>query len=657
MLLRISFFFSFILMFLISACTPKHSEIVLAEFGDNQIKMDEFERAYAKNAGGIQVASNDSVSQYEKFLNLYVNFKMKLRDAEVRGLFDRPDIRNELTDYQKKVGASYILEKELVEPAIRNLYEKRKEELRVSHIMFRTDPSNSDSVKEFAQQVLDSILSGAATFEQMVKYSQDSFSKPEAGDIFYITAGQLPVEFEDAAYELKKGQIYPELVQTRYGFHIIKVTDRQPRIEKIKASHILIDFNNEEGIFDSVAAREKIDSIHTELINGADFAQLASELSEDPGSKTRGGDLGFFERRMMVKPFDEAAFKLDVGEISDVVKTQFGYHIIKVTDKQPVRAFELSKDDLKKIYKQTRYNQDYEKLIDSLKNAYHYSLNESAVQILQDTAVSYKFGQEHPDSDQLSKINIFRFTSDSVTVTDFLDRAGQQTEFASKDLNPALLQQAIDKFSGEYTLELAAMDLPKHDSTFAELMEDYKKGILVFELQEEEVWNKIEIDSTKLYEFYLQTKENYRFPDRVNFSEIYAKTDSAINYYYSLLQQGENFDSVASKYTERLPYRQKAGNFGWQNADQSEFAKVAFELENPGDYSKPFRSTGGYSIVKLNQKDPARIKTFEEARPEVSGAYQEALSERLEQEYLESLKNRYEPEFYYEELKHAFKTE
>ncbi len=131
--------FSFVLSFLIISCSPKHSEIILSKYDDHDISMGEFEKQYEKNAGSIDAAKKDSLSKYKNFLDLYTNFKMKLRDAVVRGYQNDPELNKELLDYEKKVGVTYLLEKQIVDPGIRDLYNKRKWELRVSHIMIVPD--------------------------------------------------------------------------------------------------------------------------------------------------------------------------------------------------------------------------------------------------------------------------------------------------------------------------------------------------------------------------------------------------------------------------------------------------------------------------------------------------------------------------------------
>ncbi len=438
MLLRYFTIISFSFLLLLIACSPEQSEVIVAEYGKHKISIDEFENAYAKNVGSLEIAKNASSQDYYDFMDLYVKFKMKLRDAEVRGYTSDPELEDELTSYQKQVGVSYLIEKELIGPGIYDLYEKRKEELRVSHLMIRPDSSGVDAAQDYANSLLDSIKNGASFEEMVKKYSQDQFSAPSGGDIFYITAGLLPVSFEDAMYKTNAGEVYPEAVQTRYGSHLIKITERGPRIPKIKASHILISYFNPEGQMDSAAALLTVDSLVAELKAGVDFDELVLKYSDDTGTKNKGGDLGFFERRMMVKEFDEAAFKMEIGEISEPIQTNFGYHIIKLTDKMEYPSFEEERENLKKMYEKQRYQVEYDNLINSLRVKYNYSLNDATVDLLMEKSDSVRFGMEYPNLDLVKDEVLFTYAGKTVTAGEFLFNSKQcrnicrQTNFCSR---------------------------------------------------------------------------------------------------------------------------------------------------------------------------------------------------------------------------------
>ena len=639
-------------------CAPKHGEIVVAEYNNSKITMAEFEKAYSKNSGGVSKQGGDSLKQYENFLDLYLKFKMKLADAKKKGYDSNTDLQNELTDYKKKVGVSFILERNLVTPNIKRLHEMRKFEYRVSHLMLRPDSTGDEAAQKKAVAILDSIKKGRS-YEEMVKlYSNDTYSKNSGGDIYYITAGMLVPEFEEAVYKTNVGDVYPEPVKTRWGYHIIKVTEKRERIPQIRASHILIDFTNDKGEVDSVAARQKVDSIYQKIQAGTDFAQLAKEYSKDQGSRENGGDLNFFERRMMVKEFDEAAFNLKVGEVSKIVKTSYGFHIIKLTDKKPYPSFDDDKETLKQLYKQVRYNGDYDTLVTNLKSAYGYKLNLQTVDAIAKAGDSTKINNDifsAPWYTSVKDQNLLTLDNHQVSVDTFFNYAVNQNEFSGKQITKNLMSDAAKKYSTDLSLEFAALRLDKSNTEFADLMEDYKNGIFIFKLQDDEIWGKIALDSVKLVQYYDATKEKYRWNDRVEFAEIFATKDSLIQIYQDMLKKGESFDSLATKCTERPGFKEKAGKYALADVSSSQLSLEANRLTNPGDVSSSIPNSGGYSLLQLIKKVPAGIKTFEEAKPEVSGAFQEEESKRLENQYLESLQKEYQPKTFNSELTKAFK--
>ena len=631
---------------------------VVAEFGSYDITLDEFEHAYAKNVGGWENALKQEVSDYKNFLDLYVKFRMKLRDAQVRAYDQDANLMNELKDYQRQVGVSYIIEKKINEPGIKQLYDRRKEEFRVSHIMIRPDTLGDEGARKKAQAILDSIKNGHIFENMAIIHSDDKFSGVNGGDIYYITAGLLPYEFEDPMYTLKPGEIYSDVVKTRFGYHLIKVTERQHRFPKIKASHILIGYNNKDGQIDSAAAKNRADSVIAKLNAGASFEELVLEYSDDPGSKDKGGDLGYFERRMMVKEFDEAAFKMEVGQISGLVQTNFGYHIIKLTDKMDTQPYETEYQSLKDIFNKQRYQHERELLIESFKKKYDFKIDEVVLNQFVENSDSLRFGMVHPKFDELSGNVLFSYAKKTVTIGAFLESANSNSKITAKPMdNPVEVTNAINILAEDMLLEEEAMNLDKTDPEFAQLMNDYRDGVFIFKIQEEEVWNKVKIDSADVYNYWDSNKEKYSWPDRISFSEIYSTKDSLIKKYYGMLKDGASFDSLATLYTERSAKKKDNGRYDLQAVDFSDFYKEANKINNAGAYTEPVVFAGGYSIFKLNERQPARTKTFEEAKAEVSGEYQEMISKKLENDYLTSLETRYKPKIYYDKLEDAFKQE
>ncbi len=653
-------FFSFILQiffFFMVLNVSISSQTIVGEFGKYKITLDEFEYAYAKNVGGWVIAEKDSFLQYKNFMDLYLNFRMKLRNAYVRGFDTDPELKKELLEYKEQIGKAYIIEKHIIEPGLKSLYERRKEELRVSQIMIRPGKGSNEAAFEKASTILDSIKNGASFEEMAGKYSDDNFSAPKGGDIFFITAGQLPSEFEDAMYTLPAGEVYPEPVKTSYGFHLIKTTKRQPRTPKVRARHILISYIDESGKVDSLAAKQTADTVIAKLKDGADFEELVAKYSDDTGTKSKGGDLGFFERRRMVQEFDEVAFTLDVNEISEPVQTNFGYHIIQVTDKEKYPSFESDKENLKKIYEKQRYKTDYANYIENLKTKYNFTVNEQTVDMIIDNSDSIRFGVEYPNLDLLEGKNLFTYANKTVSSKEFLDETNLNSEFTGKPVfNKSEVMKAANKFAEDKMIYLAAMDLAKEDPNFASLMDEYKDGVYIFKLQEDEVWNKLHVDSTDVYNYWEENKEGYSLPTRITFGEIFTMKDTLIDRIFRELREGADFDSLAALYTERPGKKKDKGRYELQDADFSDLSREANRIKEPGNFSAPVLISGGFAIYYLYERDPARLKTFNEARAEISGLIQEQESKRLADKYISDLVNIYQPVTFYDELHKAFKS-
>ncbi len=646
----------------LSACSGGGG-VTVAEFtGSNnqKVKVDlsEFERAYAKTSGGIENAKKDDREKLKNFLEVYTNFRMKLQDGLERGFDKDTALNRELEDYLKQVGQTYIIEKELIEPAIKQMWERRKVELRVSHIMTRPDSADTEEPKLRLDSVLQRIKNGESFEKLAAEYSTDEFSSQKGGDIYYITSGMIVPEFEDAAYTLKPGQVYPEVVTTRFGYHLIKVTEERPRIPQIRASHILIAYQNPEGNIDTAYAYKKMDSVLSKLKAGARFDELAKQYSDDPGSKSAGGDLGFFERRMMVPEFDEAAFNLKPGQMSDIVKTAYGLHLILVTETKPYPSFEEDKENLKRMYRQIRYNNEYAEMLKNTRDKYNFTTNEQLFALIESIAdtVMINKGYSQADWRETYKDSVaFSMENKTWSLDSLVTDMGRRLEFFNLPITFSLLNDGAMKMANDRVLAIDAQYLPQRNDDFARLMEDYRNGIYIFKLQELEVWNKIKNDSVYLTKYYDEHKSGYVWPDRVEFGEIFVKTDSLAQAIYKQALAGTPFDSLAGKYTERSNMRGKMGKHSIQDVNFNNLYKEANKYSE-GYITPPFSMDGGFSIIKVYKKDKSRIKTYEEAKPEVLSGYNEQEQKAMEVVYINSLKSKYKPVYFYDSLQDAFKN-
>ncbi len=632
------------------SCSPESSSIV-ARFGNQTINLTEFKKAYIKNGGDLGQVNEDSLSRLSAFLNNYVNFRMQLKDAYSRG-FDKDSVlQQEIQNYKNEAGKTYIIDKKIIDPGIRQLYNRRKWEFRVSYFLIKIDSLGLEKTKKVAEKILDSLQHGANWDEMVAKYSNDKSNKFDGGDIFYMTAGDVPPNFEDAVYATQPGHIYPKIVQTKYGLHIIKVTDKRLRVSEIRVSHIYVSFRDSSGQIDSLSAKTKINSAMQELNEGINFAKVAQEFSEDKNSKDHGGDIGYFSIRSMIKPFSEAAFNLkNVGDISGIVKTEYGYHIIQLTGKRGYAPFDIQKDALKNLYQQTHYDYDYQLFIDSLRNAFDYNLNDAVVQKITNIGNTTKIGADSTLFFPIDSLKLFTYSNKLCTVKQFIEKMDINSKYKNQTYTEKVVKGAINNISGELMLDQAISSLNVTDSGFAAIMKNYKEGVYIYKLQQEEVWYKIQPDPEGIYKYYLSNKNKFIWPERVKFEALFSPSDSIINSYYSLLQHGKQFDSIASNnptqkdnpFSITIPQLVEAGS--------TSISKKAYALDIEGNYSKPFEVNRGYMIVKLLKKLPPKEKTYEEAKMEVSNAFSNEQIKKLEEKYIEQLKKKYKPKYYLSNL-------
>lgn len=659
--MRLAKLFLFIISTLILiSCSSQNSKIIVADYGKYSISMDEFEAAYERNSGGFEKAKNDSIGAYSNFLDLYVNYKMKLRDAEIRGYKFDPELQKELLDYKSNIGSTLYLNNYLIEPGTKRLYDRRKYELRASHMYLLPDSALTDAaVFELGKNLIKRIQNGEDFGALAKQYSKDTYTKDTGGDVYFFTAGQINnAEIEDAVYGVEVGKIYPEPISFGGGYHIIKITDKQLRRAAITIQHILITFADSTEAPDTAKALKTIQTIEKKIKDGSDFGEMARLYSKDKGNAAKDGLIGEIKRGFTVREFDEAAFRLKKGEVSPIVKTQFGFHLIKLVNESELKSFEQEREELKEIYQRIHYKRDYDKFTEKLKKDMSFTLNQATFSKLLALTDTLKINDDYWKSDfqkKLGSLEIFKVNNKQVQCDSLFEFMLRKALYTNSKLNAAVIQDAINQYSSDFSIREKAATYDKENKEFEKLITDYENGMYLFKILEDEVWSKIKVDSANVFSFWDKTKQDYKWNDRVEFKEIFCSADTLINKCYSQLLSGIHFDTLLTKYNQKTGEDKTSGNNGLVETNLNEQAKQANAIIKIGDVSKPFKVENGWSIVKLIKRDSARLKTFDEARAETASQFQEKESKRFEDNYLTKLKNLYNPKIYYDELKKAFK--
>jgi peptidyl-prolyl cis-trans isomerase SurA len=651
--------------FLFSSCTKQTSDIILADVGPEKVTVADFEHQLSKNSGGWEAAKNLPEAEKEKYLDLLVKFRLKILDAYQRGLDKDPEVLRDIQEYEPSLAASFFLDKVIVAPGLRLLYERRKEEVRASHILFRfpPNPTPADTLTAWkkASDVLKRAMAGEDFAELAEKFSDDYSTRRNGGDIYYFSSGFTVPSFEDACYQLQAGQIYPAPVRTPYGYHIIKLTDRKPSRGEIRASHIMVRFHAQlPSPDDTLKAYAKIKALQDSLRAVGDFAELAKAHSEDKGSAAAGGDLGFIERRRAVQPFDEAAFSLAVGQVSGIVRTPFGYHLIKVTAEKPLGSFDEMKSTLREVYQKNRYTYDYDNFISGYKAAVGFKFDNEVVDTLVSNCDSTKTCADslwdRGTPDQVWQKPVFTFAADSVTVTldSVISVMKKDPEFSKTQLKAENVRKTLEKIAERSLIGYRTRNLESEYPEFKQTVKEYKEGVLLYRLEQQQVWNKVSVNDSLLHAYFQEHRDQYTMPARVNFQEIFVSGDSsdAVQLVDSL-KAGVDFDDLAFRHTMRVNYKKNKGGWGFQTVGENDLTKKAWTLE-VGQVSGIVRFQNGYSIIKVIGKEKSRPKTYDEALPDVSGQYHDYAANRLEAEWVDGLRKEFNVTLRKENLRSAF---
>ena len=362
------------------ASAQTNKDAVLMTIAGSKVTVKEFESVYHKNNTKETATDNKSLTDY---VDLFVNFKLKVREAEELGLDTAKAFKEELAGYRKQLSQPYLTDKDVNEKLLTETYNRLKEDIHASHILVKVNetalPKDTLEAYNKIMKIRARILKGE-DFNKVAGekgVSDDPSAKDNGGDLGYFTALQMVYPFESAAYNTKVGQISMP-IRTRYGYHIIKVSDRRPAQGEVLVSHIMVKTPPNMSKEDSLNSYKKITQIYDSIKSGkAKFEDMAQKYSDDKASAKKGGELPWFGTYKMPPEFEKAAFAMKTkGDVSPIIKTKYGWHIILLKDKRGLASFDDMKSELKgKVTKDSRAQVGRESLIAKLKAEYKFKEN------------------------------------------------------------------------------------------------------------------------------------------------------------------------------------------------------------------------------------------------------------------------------------------
>lgn len=494
---------------------------------DNQpVTLGEFEYLYHKNNAQQLVPQT-----IEEYLDMFVNYKLKVAEAQAAGMDTTAAFRTELAGYARELAAPYLYDTEYENQLIDEVYNRMGENVEVSHIMVYTGSTPAERAANSAR--LDSIrtlIVNGADFKQLAHdYTVDRSTVDRGGYMGFIAPNQYPYQFEDAAYATEPGSVSP-VIETPFGFHIVKVHSRRPSAGYVTARHIM---KMTQGMPDEMKARKRaeIDSIHALLLAGADFAEVAKAESEDPGSAPQGGMLPEFTTGMMVQPFEETAFALENGAISDVIESPYGYHIINRLGWRQVEDRASAEAKIKRLFaRDGRDALPRKNRIEELKKRYSVVINRPAVAMVESVIKNNGgFNEDAIASLGSMPAPLATFDGGAVILTDVIAGLAPMGDL-SPEAAFGIFSDRLNAMIDEAVIDKAVAELPATNADYRNLFNEYRDGILLFEISDRNVWSRAKEDIAGLDNWFETHRDRYTW-EKPKFKSyiIFATSDSVLN--------------------------------------------------------------------------------------------------------------------------------
>ena len=624
---------------------------VLMTIGDQPITVKEFTDVYYKNNLKSDVIEKKSVDEY---LDLFTTFRMKVMEAERLQLDTSGKFQRELAGYRKQLSKPFLSSDDITDELLQEAYQRKLKDIRASHILIRCDKNAmpSDTLKAYnkAMDIRKKALKGEDFADLAVRYSEDPSAKDmkateqtparpgNRGDLGYFTVFDMVYPFETGAYNTKEGEISMP-VRSDFGYHIIKVQSVTDAMGSIQAAHIFLQLPYGASEEDETAMRQKADNIYNELMaqNGKNWNEMVRQYSDDRGTVSNNGTLSNFTVSRIVPEFIEACKSLEINEIAKPVRTMYGYHIIKLLNKTGVGSFEKeSKGLTERIEKDMRSKKSEEIVLRQVRKEYKFRQNDKNVEAFiatVDSTILRKAYKPSPEANMDAVL--FTLEGNPSKVSDFVKYITENMT-QQKYVTPATYaSQLYESFSNETTMNYADAHLEDKYPEFKALVQEYKEGIMLFDLMDQEVWDKAVKDTLGLQAFHDRNASKYMWSNRAYATIITVTRSESLPKVKALLDSGIELDSLRSAIQRdsinyafvRKGYYQKGDN---QYVDQTEW-KVGVRNEIPSTVDQ---TTVIVCIRELRDPEP---KTLKEARGLVTSDYQV----ELEQKWVQALKDKY----------------
>ena len=615
---------------IVASCVSKAQDTpkkVLFTINETPYYTDEFKRVYNKN---IDLVKDESQKDLNQYLNLYVGYKLKINKAHELGLQNNPKYINELNSYRMQLAKNYLTDVKVTNELVREAYNRSLKEINGSHILFLLDENAipADTLKAFnkAVSVRKKIITGEDFGNLAVQYSEDPSAKENKGNLGYFSTFRMVYPFENGAYTTKVGQV-SQPIRTRFGYHLIKVNNVRDNRGEVNVSHIMLLKSDNKELNEK--NKNRIQELYQKLQQGERFEELAKQFSEDKSSGSNGGKMATFgSGELSSEEFENVAFGLTKEEnLSKPFETPFGYHIIRLNEKFPLKSFEEMEADLQsKVSRDERSRLIQNSVTERLRKNYKITTDKKVYSAVEKifTPEFYKGTWTSEEVKTPFNENLLTINNMKVSARDFLTYLQKYNQKAIT-IKPLSKMVAViyEDFTDEQLNKYYNGNLENEFPEFANVMNEYRDGLLLFDLMEKEIWDKSKTDTLGLHSFYDKNKQNYKWNKRYDIVVVSSTKQDYIKKAQKLLKKGKSVAEIkeALNSGKELEVIEKEGVFEEGSTllpKNIEDKKGMTSITKEGEY---------FFVSRIKNIIPAGQKTFEECEGKVINDYQQYLEE------------------------------
>ncbi len=624
--------YAFLIFLMATLIMGAQQSPVLMKINGKPVSVKEFESMYTKNLDLVQDPAQKDIDNYRQ---LFTRYKLELEDAYQKKYDTIPQLQRELKSYRRDLAKKYLADNDIIDKLVKEAYERMKTDVHVAHILVQVgaDAAPQDTLKAYKKimEIYKKAQAGEDFGKLAQQYSQDPSAKGNKGDLDYINVFHTVYPFETAAYNTPVGKISKPF-RTRFGYHIVKVLDKRPAKGEIEVAHIVTMNNKKDKEGD---AKTRIYNIYDKLKNKQDtFENLARKFSDDKNSAKRGGRLRKFGIRSMIPPFEKAAFALkNPGDISEPFQTRYGWHIVKLLKKYPIPPFDQVKTMLKqRVMRDERSKMGKEKLMKRIEKQFPIKMIGNLDEVKKHITKDFFINKWQIPQDKSVDETLFIINNDKkVTYKDFYQYLyrRQAHNAATYDQKDHIIEKFFERFKKDQLFAYYNNHLEQIYPDFAQTMQEYQNGLMLFRIKSDMVWDKSIKDTLGLQNFFEAHKMQYKLPKRYDVIMVQTNDKKTAKKIAKDLEHGKTKEDIINKYkTQNILVKEKDYVAG-DDLIKKHNLKIG----------KPVIHKDGkqYVVLYLKQIKPEEIPELKAVKGKVTNDYQNY----LEEQWLKALKKKY----------------